>query len=208
MNFLEIVDEVLFDRFSETRRAGIKRYVNARYGRVWAQEPWTFKRAAVTTSVSSGVGSVTLASLGLQRVEGVWRVSGNSNYDVNSIRPEDFPGWVSTVGGTPYEFTIYGNSIQLDRSPSSTTSLIVLGELAFAPMVNDTDEPLLPEEFHMMLVHGAASEALRMENDPTWQGFEQDYLAYLEDLKKGYLTAVRSYGDAFPAWVPTVYGNY
>lgn len=203
MTFLEIVDEVLFDRFSEARRNSVKRYVNARYGRVWAQEPWTFKRDVANTSVASGVSSVSLSSIGMQRVEGVWRVSGNYNYDIAAGRPEDFFDWVSAVGGTPYDFTVYGDSIQLDRSPSSTTDIVVLGELAFTALVNDGDVPLLPEEFHMMLVHGAASEALRMENDPTWQGFEQDYLGYLQDMKLGYLTAVRNYGDAYPSWQPS-----
>lgn len=202
MTFLEIVNEVLFDRFAETRRSSIERYVNARYGRVWAQEPWTFKRDAVTTSVAGGVSSVLLSTLGMQRIEGVWRVQGNYNYEIDSSRPEDFFHWVTSVGGVPYNFTVYGNTLHLEKSPSSTTDVVVLGELAFTELDNNTDVPLLPSEFHMMLVHGAASEALRMENDPTWQGFEQDYLAYLQDMKMGYLTAVRSYGDAYPSWNP------
>lgn len=207
MTFLEIVNEVLFDRFGETRRASIKRYVNARYGRVWAQESWTFKRIIVPVSVAANVGSVTLASLGLQRVEGVWRVSGNYNYDTVPLRPEDFYNFTTAVDGTPYDFTIVGDSIVFDKSPSSTENFVVLGEAKFTSLVNDGDVPLLPEEFHMMLVHGAASEALRMENDPTWQGFEQDYLAYLNDMKLSYLTAVRNYGDAYPAWSPSRWDN-
>lgn len=152
-----------------------------------------------------GDSSVTLASLGLQRVEGVWRIQGNYNYNIDPLRPEDFFRWTSAVGGVPYDYTIYGDTIYLDKSPSSTTSLVVLGEAKFVPLVGDSEVPLIPEEFHMMLVHGAASEALRMENDPTWQGFEQDYQAYLADMKASYLTAVRNYGDAYPAWVPSVW---
>lgn len=203
MDFQEIVDEVLFDRFDEARRVSIKRYVNARYGRVWASEPWSFKRAAVTQAFSDS--DVSLSDMGLQRIEGVWRVQGNYNYDMYADRPEDFFAWVSAVGGTPYGYSVYGDTLHLDRSPSSTTNFVILGELAFQPMDADDDVPLIPEEFHMMLVHGAASEALRMENDPTWQGFEQDYQAYLEDMKKGYLTSVRNYADAYPAWNPTRY---
>lgn len=206
MNFLEIVNEVLFDRFGEARRESIERYVNARYGRIWASEPWTFKRIAVSTSLTAGDSDKTLTELGLQRIEGVWRVQGNYNYNTNADRPEDFFQWVSAVGGTPYDFSVYGDTLHFDKSPSSTTSFVVLGEKKFVPLAADGDIPLLPEEFHMMLVHGAASEALRMENDPTWQGFEQDYQAYLLDLKAGYLTAVRNYGDAYPAWSPTRWG--
>jgi hypothetical protein len=76
----------------------------------------------------------------------------------------------------------------------------VLGELEFEPLVADSDVPLLPEGFHNILVHGGSSEGLREENDPTWQGFEQDYQAGLVDLKAGYLTAIKTAGDAFPSW--------
>ena len=203
MNFLEIVNEVLFDRFSEQRRESIKRYVNSRYGRVWAQEAWSFKRVVVPTTIAAGVTSVSLADLGLQRVESIHRVDGNYYRDVEGLRPEDFYDYVTTVNGSPMGFTIYGDTVHIDRSYSSDQNLVVLGEAIFVPMVNDSDEPAMPEEFHMMLVHGAASEALRMENDPTWQGFEQDYQAYLNDMKLGYLSAVRNYTDAYPAWTPS-----
>lgn len=204
MTFQEIVNEVLFDRFAETRRASVERYVNSRYGRVWAQEPWTFKRIAVSTSMSDS--DVTLEELGLQRIEGVWQTRGNYNYDMFPNRPEDFFFWVSEVGGVPYNYTVYGDTLHLERSPSSTTDFVVLGEKKFVPLEDDGDVPLIPEEFHMMLVHGAASEGLRMENDPTWQGFEQDYQAYLQDMKLSYLTAVRNFGDAYPAWTPSRWG--
>jgi len=202
MTFLEIVNEVLFDRFGENRRASVQRYVNARYGRVWASEAWTFKRIVVPTSVTAGVGSVTLASLNLQRVEAIYRASSSVYYDLPSTRPEDFLTWATTNGGVSEGFTVYGDSIQLERSPSSTTTFHVLGEQRFSPLVSNGDEPLIPPEFHMMLVHGAASEALRMENDPTWEGFEQDYQAYLQDMRMSYLTSVRNYGDVFPTWIP------
>ena len=200
MTFLEIVNEVLFDRFSESRRESIKRYVNARYGRVWSAESWTFKRIAVTVAQAANDNSIALADIGIQRVEGIWRTQGNYNYNVDPLRPEDYFKWTSAVSGTPYDFTIHGDTIYLDKSPSSTESLIVLGEKKFVAMTTDGESPLIPSEFHMMLVHGAASEALRMENDPTWQGFEQDYQAYLADMKSSYLTAVRNYNDSYPSW--------
>jgi hypothetical protein len=200
VDFLEIQNEAMFDRFGEPRRASIKRYINARYGRIWAQEAWSFKRALVTTTVTTS--TVSLAALGLQRIEGAFRTSGTTNAEIYPDRPEDFQNWLSTVSGRPYGYTVYGDTLTLERSPSSSEVLHLVGELKFDPLVNDGDEPLLPEEFHMMLVHGAVSEALRMENDPTWQGAEQDYNAYLADLRAGYLTAVRTYGDSYPAWVP------
>lgn len=205
MTFLEIVNEVLFDRFADTRRESIERYVNARYGRVWASENWAFKRVVVPVSLVAGDSEITLTELGLQRVEAVYRSSGTSYYSVEPTRPEDFFRWATTSQVSPVGFTIYGDSLHFENSPSSTESLYVLGELKFEPLVEDGNVPLIPEEFHMMLVHGAASEALRMENDPTWVGFEQDYQAYKEDMKLGYLSAVRTYGDAFPAWIPNAW---
>jgi hypothetical protein len=72
VTFKEIQDAVLLDRFNETQRAAIKFAINSRYGRVWAQEPWAFKRVWVDHSLSAGEDSFTLADVGLQTVEAVF----------------------------------------------------------------------------------------------------------------------------------------
>ncbi len=203
ITFKEIQDAVLSDRFSEAKRADAKRWINYRYARIWAQEGWSFKMVLANPSIASGASSATLASLGLHRIESVWdstTLGGGYNREIFADRPEDFHRYATTVGGRGYGFTVIGDTLLLDRPVTAATSLIVYGEKVFTPLVNDSDVPLIPEGFHDILVHGGSSEGLRNENDPTWQGFEQDYNAGLLDLKAGYLTAVRTAGDAYPAW--------
>ncbi len=202
MTFKEIQDAVLSDRFSEAKRADAKRWINYRYARIWAQEGWSFKMIQTTYSIAAGASSATLAALGLHRIESVWDATtlGTTNREIVADRPEDFHRFATTVGGKGSGFTVIGDTLLLDRPVTTGTNLIVYGEKAFVPLVNDSDVPLIPNGFHDILVHGGSSEGLRNENDPTWQGFEQDYNAGLLDLKSGYLTAVRTAGDAYPAW--------
>ncbi len=156
----------------------------------------------VAPSIPSGGSGVTLTALGLHRIESVWDATtlGTTNREIFADRPEDFHRFATTTGGRGYGFTVIGETLLLDRPVTTDTNLIVYGEKVFTPLVNDSDVPLIPLGFHDILVHGGASEGLRNENDPTWQGFEQDYTAGLMDLKAGYLTAVRTAGDAYPAW--------
>ncbi len=200
MDFLAIQNAVKSDRFSESKRSDIKDWINARYGRVWAQEAWSFKRILVTSVFATNASSVTLATLGLQRIEAVWSGETNAYGVMLADRLEDFHGNVYTTAGKPYGFTVIGDTLLLDRPVSASTTLTILGEKKFAALAADADVPLIPTEFHYMLVHGAASEGLRLENDPTWQGFEQDYQANLVDMRSSYITSVRTYGDAYPAW--------
>lgn len=186
------------DRFDETKREEAKDWINSRYGRVWAQEAWTFKLQSFSLSLAQGAQSTALT--GIQRVHSVWDAVSPSYWTMNPKRPEDFHYFATLSGGIPAEYTVLNGTLHLSHPASSARTYTVIGEAAFEPLVDDGDEPLLPEEFHYMLVHGAASEGLRLENDPTWQGFEQDYQANLADMKNAYLTSVRMYGDAAPSW--------
>lgn len=199
MTFKELQDFVLSDRFDETKRADAKIWLNHRYGRLWAMEPWTFKKSTATLSLSSGASSVALT--GFQRIEGIWDASTSPNFDrMGAIRPEDFYSEKALTSSIPEGFTIIGNTVYFDRTASGARSYQVLGELAFVPLSADGDVPLLPTEFHPTLAHGAISEGLRMEADPAWQGAEQDFVAGIADMRAGYLTQVRTYDDVFPAW--------
>jgi hypothetical protein len=199
MNFLELQDAVLTDRFGEDKRASAKRWINYRYGRLWSTEDWSFKRAVGTVLIPYGSSEVSMGDF--QRILGLWDSTiAPSDTSLEAYRPEDFYGNHSTVSGTPYGFTVVGNSIRTNQPVSSNRTLTAVGELAFIPLVADGDEPLLPEEFHMTIVSGAIAQGLREENDPTWDAMEKDFQAGVADLKMGYLTQVRSYSDHSPAW--------
>jgi hypothetical protein len=202
MTFKEIQDAVLTDRFAELKRAEVKNWINSRYGRLWAMEPWSFKLGIVESPVLSGVTSLSMSALGFQRLHAIYGDygSGLGYRRLDSDRPEDFHLWALARNGRTVSFTVIGDAIMLDQGSSAGQTLTLLGERKWAPLVDDTDVPLIPAEFHWGLVHGATSEGLRIENDPTWQGAEQDWQANINDLRLSYLTNVMGYSDSSPAW--------
>ncbi len=205
MNFLEIQDAVKLDRFSETQRAAIKFAINSRYGRVWAMEPWTFKRTVVTATVLANSHIVSLESLGLQDVISMYfqQTTDRPYEELLNIRPED---WIETYGGlpnaSPAAFTIQGGLIRTRTNAPTNVDRVfsVLGDLAWVPLEDDTDVPLLPLEYHGMLVAGAAADMLLREADPTWQGEQQAFNDQVNEMKQTYLSSQPMSRSAYPAW--------
>lgn len=199
MTFLESIDEILSDRFAESKRASAKRWYNHRYGRLWAQEPWTFKMGVVDFTLGAGDQTVSLGTL--QRVHAIKNHTYAPSYsDIDMLRPEDYLDAISDTGGVPYGLTIINNVIRFDRPYTTGGSFRAIGELKFVPLVADADVPLLPEEFHMAPVHGAISEGLRLENDPSWEAAEADFQSSIQDMRKSYLLQALNTKDAVPAW--------
>lgn len=201
MTFLELQNATMNDRFTETQRAEIKDWINSRYGRVWAQDSWSFKITSTLTSIAASATTISLASLNLQRVESVWDSTyGAYNVEIDPLRPEKFYQYTATYSGYPMNYTVINGNIVFDRPASQTRSIIIVGEQRWTRMTADGDIPALPDEFHFMLVHGASSEGLRLQNDPTWKDFEDDFQRYLVDMRASYLAPVRTFGDAMPSW--------
>lgn len=202
MTFLEIQNAAMNDRFNESQRADVKNWINFRYGRIWAQDAWNFKLITVTTTLPLSSNIVSLSALGIQRVVAVWDGSfGSYQVPITSARPEDFFNFTSTSAGYPVDFTVVGTNIVFNRPASGARNLTILGEAIWAPLSADGDVPLLPSEFHFVLVQGASAEGLRLQNDPTWRDFEADSDKTIAEMRIGYLTAVKTYQDAYPAWV-------
>jgi len=191
------------DRFKEAQRSDVKNWINYRYGRVWAQEGWTFKTGVSTTTLPLSSNTISLSSLGFQRVYGIWDNSyGSYPIDIEALRPEDFYNWTSTSSRSPVEYSVIGGNLVFDAPASSARSITVYGERSWTPLAADGDVPLFPAEFHFALVQGASAEGLRLQNDPTWRDFEDDFQRAIGEMKVGYLSAVRNYTDAYPAWCP------
>lgn len=198
MTFKEMQDAVLTDRFSEDKRKSAKDWINYRYGRVWASDDWTFKWAVAQASFPQGAQSIPLGDF--SKIISVLDTRGTYNDVVKARRPEDFFELQSNNPTRATQFTVINNELYLEYPSLQDAELLILGELAFKPLADDNDEPELPEEFHRIIVHGAISEGLRSESDPTWQAEEQDYTVGVDDMRKSYLAIVRGTLDEAPAW--------
>ena len=199
MDFLAMQNYVLSDRFSEAKRTDAKRWINSRYGRLWAQEAWSFKLGFVDFTLSANADSVSLGTL--QRVHSFKDISYLPTYShIGAVRPEDYMDWRSGTSGVPGEFTIVNDTIYLARPAGAERTYRAMGELRFVRLVDDADEPLVPEEFHEIICYGAMSEGLRLENDPSWSASEQDFQAGIQDMRKSYLSQVLIPEDISPSW--------
>lgn len=200
MNFLEIQNAVLLDRFSEAQRNAVKDQINSRYGRVWALEPWSFKRTSVEYMLPAGDDDITLTQLGLQKVDAVYKGRANGFEKLYGDRPENFNTYAMTTGGRFYAFTVVGDTIVFERPPTTGETITVIGELKWTPLVNDGDIPLLPREYHYALVQGAASDMLIREADPTWQGEEKQWTDQIVEMRLAYMGNTRALQGAYPPW--------
>lgn len=189
---------VLTDRFGEQKRADAKRWINHRAGRLWASEPWVFKLGIETISVSAGA---TTAAMPLQRIFSLRDSTISPDYtEMSAFRPEDFYAYATRTTNVPYGYSVVGNTIYFDRPLASDRTFVLVGEVNYTDLSADDDVSPFPTEFHYTLVHGARSEGLREENDPTWQGAEEDYKAGVDDMRSAYMVSVRNYDTAWPSW--------
>lgn len=205
MTFKQIVDAVLSDRFGEGQRSDAQNWVNHRYWWLWSLEEWPFKKATDAVTVTSG--SQVLGSLptDLKTAFAIFRDDG---VPLARIRDHNdfFERYVTqtpAVTGTPEAFTTFGTSILVGPTPNVTSSAYtLLYEKEVTLLSGDSDLPAFPAGSHFALVHGGAAEGLKLQNDPTWQAFEQDFRDTIAIMKQSYLPTIGGTGYQVPAYIP------
>jgi hypothetical protein len=59
-------------------------------------------------------------------------------------------------------------------------------------LVNDGDPTGLPDGYDLALVHGGKAEGFKLSNVPLWQGFDDDFTAFANAMRRNYLTGLRA----------------
>lgn len=201
LQFIDLQNAVKSDRFDEEQRGDIKKWINFRYWWLWHLAEWTFRYGTDVVTVTAGSQAVTgvaadfLIVLALLRSDGVpLTYMGpakfyRSTYDTTQA-----------LTGQPEVYTIVNGSILVAPVSNETKSnYLLVFEKEFVPLVDDDDVPALPVGSHFGLVHGGAAEGLKLQNDPTWQAFEQDFNSVVAILKQGYLVDQRDTTGSYPA---------
>jgi len=83
-----------------------------------------------------------------------------------------------TIGKTSTKYT----GIALWMTPSSVITYNTDVVYALTDFASATDEPLLPEDFHDLLVSGPTSDEWRHTKDERWSIAEQEYTGRVNDL--------------------------
>jgi hypothetical protein len=189
VNFVELQNEVITFRFREGQRTSVGRWINLRYQGVNAQADWPWLYPHMRTLAWPG-GSSPVPLLGSdRRLSGVY--DDSNDVPLAYLPYEQFQemyGDSATDGGDPAHYTIHdsGTDAELLLGPlgSPAVSLKLIGETRPAELVAATDEPLWPEHWHYSLVLGASSTGLKLENDPTWEALETEFLANVLLMKE------------------------
>lgn len=203
MTFKNIVDAILSDRFPENQRGNAQNWVNHRYWWLWSLEEWPFKKATDAVTISSGSQIVTGLPTDLKTVFALYGPNG----PLERIRDHNdfFERYLGTPAptGAPEAFTTFGTSVLVGPTPNvSSTTYTLLYEKEATLMAADSDQPAFPAGSHFALVHGGAAEGLKLQNDPTWQAFEQDFRDTITILRESYMPTIGGSGYQVPAYRP------
>lgn len=205
MNFLDIQNEVLAFRFNAVQRPSVKYWINTRYASIWGGSDWSFTRVAPVnlSVVASNQTPVMPADFGnvlqLFNDQGTeieyavpWIFEDYDQYNkkaINVSRPSLYTTIDSQVYLTPTPDINYTFQMSYLRSVCHKD---LNGAIQTGLMSADTDSPAWPVEHHYLLVLGATSMGLKLENDFTWDGVEQEYQGLLEAMNDDLLPVDRA----------------
>lgn len=195
MTFNQIYSEVINLRFSQAQLTSVQHWVNHRYAELWDMDEWVFKYQQAT-NLTVTAGSQILGNLPspMGVVVALYRDDG---YPVLYRPPRDFWDLYATLTdqentGDAQHYTIIDGVVFLGPIPSTSVSTYrMVYEQDFVPLVNDSDVPAIPSNYHYLLVTGALSEGCRLMNDFTWEFQEQDWQRGLQSMRERWLVDQR-----------------
>jgi hypothetical protein len=207
VNFLQLQDSVLGTRFNTGQRPEAKNWINARYQQVWGACDWPWKRREGNLGVTGGQQTVNLAT-NLPTLNRIISLHTDEGDVIPYLAPGEWDKFYAaqTDQGTPEAFTLVNNVVYLGPIPSTSANYPIRYEAKITLLDDDSDEPLIPEADHYILVVGAMSLGLKWENDPTWDLPETEYQTMLMAMKNNYMRVHmgenESYGGPDQWWGP------
>ena len=204
MTFGEIIDDVLLDTCEETQRDRAGRAVNLRYAHLWGLEDWTFRYALINPTVTGGSSALHALPDDFGVPIYLWNDLGGDPLPYLEIA--DFQlQYLPTLTGTTEAWTVIDGAVLLGPTPSASATWTCYYRKRLTQLSDeDLDSPAIPDEYQMMLVHGARAEMLAAYNDPTAGDMEQQWQADIEAMRREYLTDAEGQPDQWPSdirWV-------
>lgn len=190
MNYLALQDAVLGTRFDTSQRAQAKQWIQAVYARIWAlEDEWLFKRVGpVSITVTAGV---ELASGLPTDLDDVMAVYDNYGAELERLAPDDYdemvlPDSLVSTRGTPAVYKVVNRLIYIGPPSDAAYTFKVVytrrlscfdvaNAVKLGELTSDTDYPLWDSQHHYVLVLGATALGLKIENDPSFGGLDDEY---------------------------------
>lgn len=204
LTYKQIVDAVLSNAFAESVRSDAQKWVQGRHSWLWDAEDWTFKYAG-PTSVTFTSGSNTVGSLptDFQAVDALYDANGDELVGYEDAREfwRRYNANLNLGSGTPEAYTVVDSTLYVGPAGDGTSGLLFY-EKTKPSLSLDADTTGLPDGYDLALVHGAKAEGFKLNNIPLWDGFDQDFTAYLNAMRRNYLRKVNTAGRQLGAWRP------
>jgi hypothetical protein len=187
MTFGQILDDVLDNplRFEADLRPRAGRAVNMRYAHVWGLEDWTFRFATCFLDVPTGGGPLAPEVGDFGTPLYLWDSNGNQ---LVYMGEEEFVANYSPLvtPGVPAAWTVIAGQILLAPAPTAGTFTCYYRR-RLSQLVGEDQYPMLPPEYHLMLVHGGRAELLSVSDDPMTAMMEDQFSRDIEAMKREYL---------------------
>lgn len=188
MTFQEIYTEVINLRFNGNNAASAKHWVNQAYAEAWFAQDWTFAWATANVAITSGSSALGSLPSDFGNTSYLWSETGTP---IKYLTPQQFykTFYGATDTGYPLFYTVVNGSISLGPTPNySSSAYQLVYRRAFTTLVNDSDVPLLPAEYHYMLVHGGLRYGLATVNDFTYAMQAEMFNELLASMGNQYLS--------------------
>ena len=173
-----LTDDALNDLINEALRA---LSLEARW-------PWLDATATLTWPDDEAGVSVTTTTM-----PWTWQViksvvaNGRDEYLARAQRDLETSDGVSG-GDWTFGFAVHGRTITMAPAPAAGVAVRILGTRNEGPLVNDVDEPFLPDDYTDPVVHYACALAFDRHNDP---GRRSSHMAEYERWVKRMKRSVR-----------------
>src|SRR3990167_2717073 len=181
MDFGEIYGEVmsrLGNRSDITARA--KQWVNQAQFSIATSYRFFELEVSVTGSTTSSTRTYSLPS-DLRVILSIRDTTNSRKLNKSDWRTFDK---VSQTTGQPSRYDRFGSSIELDPTPDDTYGLSLRYLKRVASMTNDTDEPILPDEWiEAIILRACWIGALALQMNETSEAFKNEYVLYVSERK-------------------------
>src|SRR5262245_51051594 len=190
IDFVTLQNMVLADGFAESDRRSCREWINFRYAWLFDVDAWTFQQGPAVVSLTAGSQAVTGMPTDFGVVLGLLRADGSPLRAIPQVR--NFMATYYGKTGVPESYCVSGSQILVGPTSSITEAgCLLIYEKSVAPLVANSDVPIIPEMYHLALVHGGKAEALKMKNVPLWESFDADFQAAVTAMRRKYLVPMR-----------------
>jgi hypothetical protein len=187
VNYLALQNAVMQDRFDTSAyRERVKGWLNDALGRIVRRSDIPRLRTLTDLTCTAGSDVVDLPENFARGVKLFYPDRGFG--DVEEVTDVEIDELFEMVG-RPQFYAITGGQLYLWPKPDADYALKFRYQRLAAPMVDDTDVPEIPDDYHDLLVTYATSRGYRSEDDAAqgekWMtDFEADLTRLKVDLRE------------------------